>query len=1282
MPATEKYWRDLNKMHVIFACSAVALLGVTLWMMAEDHSEEWHDYQRSFTKVNVALGEQQKRDIKTSEFETKTTELEESINSEKESLGNDQDYLKFKKEAAKAKLVSDVLARDIKSERAHRDVARANYDLAIANNKPKSVQDEKKALFDKQQAVVEKMELDLQLKDKILAEANAKVSGKSKKLDDLKAALGKLQTDLNLIHKAVDEMAPEGTLKSVKRAIMEWPIIDGFNSHQKVDQIWLPNLKITLGMSKTARFDRCRTCHLGIDKVQAGGVPTYPFGETDSKDPKDWVKENKYPQPYATHPNTDLYLTSASPHPSGKFGCTICHEGQGSGVNFTNAAHYFNDPAQHHEWEHKYGFKTNHYWEYPMYAKRFTEATCIKCHHKMEELGNSLAHGNSAPKVYNGYKIIEKYGCFGCHEIHGYENGESIGPDLRLEPGTPEEIAKIAADPGLIAGQMRKVGPALRHIASKTTEAWTEIWTKEPKNFRPTTKMPQFFHLTNQEDELAKELMPVEIASLTTYLFDKSEPIDLLKPAKSYKPNAKRGQELFTQRGCMACHSHGKVEGGKADFGPDLSKISQKIKPLKSGQKLTQSEGFRWLYTWVREPERHHKRTKMPNLFLEAFDLKGETIDPAADIAAFLMEGSKGDYKKIKVENEALDKLVVLFLRGSKLLRDEEIEGLLTSKNHAFPVPKERIKGDEVELLSDSKSMSEAEWHRMKLNYVGRRTISRYGCYGCHDIPGFETARPVGTTLQDWGRKETSKLAFEHIAEFLHHHGEPDGSSTAERVHAIEKEAGSGLPPGENGEKDLSAAYFYESILHHGREGFVWQKLRAPRSYDYEKIETKRYDERLRMPKFPLTEEEAEEVATFILGLVAEPPASEYIYQPDKRSQAIIDGERLLRKYNCTGCHMTELPEIRFAADLEDLVGSELGSDQYEAGKKLLLKLHSAHNGLTGESRNVIVDEEKMTLPVVSFYGIVGAKPDPEDDPEDWEFTFNLWQPLQVGENLLLPSEKITVPYSQIIRPDENSEGYYKPAKGGSFAEFLVQNLMETKTNGNPDLAWQMAPPILNKEGIKVQTPWLYKFLLNPGKIRHTTVLRMPQFNMSDMEAQSLANYFAAIDNTEFPYQDIPQKEPEYLSSRKQQLVASGNLKRDEEYLDICWKALNMPLCVTCHSVGGKVVKGTGDPSKQIRGPNLVNVNRRLKPDWVMLWLYNPRWVTPYTGMPLPIARDKKEFPDLFNGERESQVIGVRDALMNYTHLMETIGITDYKPPKEKSAKKEDQKNPEEIDSK
>src|SRR6185436_4681280 len=122
--------------------------------------------------------------------------------------------------------------------------------------------------------------------------------------------------------------------------------------------------------------------------------------------------------------------------------------------------------------------------------------------------------------------------------------------------------------------------------------------------------------------------------------------------------------------------------------------------------------------------------------------------------------------------------------------------------------------------------------------------------------------------------KDTSRLAPEHIEEYLNHHGEKDGSSTRERIeNALGMAARGDFKNKADEDRELSAAFFYDDLMHHGRAGFLWQKLRSPRSYDFKKVETKAYDERLRMPKFPLAEDEIEAIATFVLGLVAEPPS-------------------------------------------------------------------------------------------------------------------------------------------------------------------------------------------------------------------------------------------------------------------------------------------------------------------------------------------------------------------------------------------------------------------------
>jgi len=1341
---------------------------------------------------------------------------------------------------------------------------------------------------------------------------------------------------------------------------MELPIIEGFNGPLKISQIWLPNLQMNYGgMKNVARFDRCTTCHLNIDRVGSGNVPAFPHDPNgiSPENAQEYLSGKKklvredgskvgYAHPYSTHPNPELYLSSSSPHPMQKFGCTACHNGCGSGTSFQNASHSPNSPAQAEEWKKKYGYSFNHYWEYPMQPKRMMESTCLQCHHDVVELGVNPQFGASAPKLYRGYELITEYGCFGCHEINGYNGGQPIGPDIRLEPQTQDEADRIAGDPTAKAGTFRKVGPGLRHYAAKTSRGWTEQWVRNPRDFRPETRMPQFFDQPNQMDGQAHALQPVEIAGVVEYLFAKSEQMKLDHWAADYTPNAERGKLLFAQRGCVNCHAHEEMEGIKPDFGPDLTTVHKK---LVSPQ---------WLYSWIREPSRHSARTRMPNLYLEPETVNGVTVDPAADIVAWLTSKGTQDYvesklpvilgadldkkftateaqrlglaegkgvrvtavtphspaaravgvtafsneilpekggvvvdkpglqlddvilawndeplaspaqvegklsaaqpgtevtltlwrdraeRKVKVKlDKALDALVRMNL--VKVLSNETVEKVMAEKKYPT-VEAERlklapIKPDEIE-LAEGELTDEA-----LLRYIGRRTISRYGCFGCHDIPGFEKARPIGTALQDWGRKDPSKLALEHIEEYLHHKGEKDGSSTMDRVaKAVDDGINGRFPSAEAADKELSAAYYVDQINHHGRGGFLWQKLREPRSYDYKKVETKGFDERLKMPRFPFTEEDIEAVATFVLGLTAEPPAREYVYQPKGAAKARIEGEKLITKFNCSGCHMLELPEITYAAnagefrlDLSDEQKEKLtageafeltGVSRWDALKKFLKslkdpqdlertsdwekvdldKLESITGGIKvgneaipagistdallamhdrlradvpdaeveafykrflpfvetfaiGDRRRNALKEflwwnplkeyleetpsriyardvdpvdlatvdlaqlesitkgikaaseakppvhiptdvllalhdrlrasvpdagveafhkrfqpfvetlaivesapvdhpqafdalMKLKPPVnglvgpgkipgellVKFKALVNSVPDPEDDPADQEFGYDLWETLQVGNKVQVPSSRMLVPALKQIATTKG--------RGGEFAEWLTNHSMANDRGLDRSKARQMAPPPLYKEGVKVQTPWLYSFLKNPGKIRYTPLLRMPQFSLSDQEAQTLANYFAAVDGAPFPYQPIPQRDPGYLEKMES---AHAN------YLKQSWDLVTMApptgLCAGCHSVGGREFVA-GDPTKVVRGPNLEGVYNRLQPDWVELWVYNPKWITPYTSMPQNFPAGKQQFPELFGGDGQLQSVASRDALMNYLRMLEKTG--------------------------
>ncbi|GIX03493.1 MAG: hypothetical protein KatS3mg113_0499 [Planctomycetaceae bacterium] len=1348
MPATEEYLRDIKMMHKVFCASALALLGAAIWMMWDDYADEWRVYQQQAQKHIAERDKQKLRTVTQSpEFQEQLKQLEQERQLAEQQLAQHAADIS-QQERVVQELAQKAAAtlRELRVKRAIRDVERAQYNLTVRDNLPADIQQKELEEFNQAQKVADEYEDLYKQVDLELQQAKAKLNELTQARDEVDRRLKATTADVDRMKKAIARIEPETWLSRFKRNLLLLPILDGFNSPVKIQQDWLPRLELDLGgMTKVARFDRCRTCHYMIDAVAQGTEPGFPFGTNEP---------GKYPHPYASHPRLDLYLTSTSPHPLPKFGCTICHEGQGSGTSFQNASHTPNDPNILADWHEKYGWFDNHFWEHPMYPKRFVESSCVRCHINIVELGVNEKWGTTAPKLYRGYQLVKTYGCFGCHEIQGYDGTKPIGPDLRLEPATAEEAARLAQDPNQVPGKMRKVGPSLRHLASKALPGWIQHWTEEPKRFRPTTRMPQFYKLTNLQDELGQKWTPVELAGIAEYLLAKSEPLETLSPLEGYQPNAERGRELFAQKGCLACHSHPDFPGMQADFGPELSKIHAKLKPGR--------EGFLWLYTWIREPERYHPRTRMPHLYLEPEQTGGEWIDPAADIAAYLLklQGAPEEYQPTEtydpwpVNDEDLDSLVRTLL--SRQLTQQQIDEFLTTG--VYPIPREKIKTDEIELAAEvNGSLDPVEWKRRKLIYIGRKTITKYGCYGCHDIPHFEQARPIGTALQDWGKKDRSRLAFEHIHEYLHHHGQPQlglefetlQASDAERLglqevsgvrfvklvpglsptpilhhgegrpqtdrlqiddvllsydgqplatqeqlaellrrtepgseipltiwrhgetfEAIAKVDGSfhdrlaglsgSLAKARRGEfanpadadRELSAGFYYESLLHHGRAGFLWQKLRQPRSYDYRMIETKPYDDRLRMPKFPFSEEDIDAIATFILGLIAEPPQPEYLYYPSGARGDVIKGEQLIEQYNCGGCHMFRLPEIRYGARLDDLAASDL-TQEYEEAVQLLHRLKPARNGLTGETRVVQHGGETAQLPVVSFRGLIMSHPNPDDDPEDQEYVAELWETLKIEERLLVPTTRLIFPAAALQE--------IRPSKGGQFAQWLAQHLVEAGKVQQLPLGMQAAPPPLDHEGIKVQTPWLYNFLKNPYQIRYTTVLRMPRFTLSDDEARNLANYFAAIDQAAYPYQRLSERETPYLAQKnaafKQQWPDKAH-----DYLSESWLVLNGPLCIKCHAVGGRQPMTT-DPSKDIRAPSLDGVAERLRPDWTLLWLYKPTWITPYTSMPQNFPLGKKNLEQLFDGDGNWQTVGVRDALFNYHKLMERDGRVVYEPP-------------------
>jgi hypothetical protein len=341
----------------------------------------------------------------------------------------------------------------------------------------------------------------------------------------------------------------------------------------------------------------------------------------------------------------------------------------------------------------------------------------------------------------------------------------------------------------------------------------------------------------------------------------------------------------------------------------------------------------------------------------------------------------------------------------------------------------------------------------------------------------------------------------------------------------------------------------------------------------------------------------------------------------------------------------------------ETLIADNIGPADYADTVRLSLQLKPPVQH--GEP---IVDSDQR-LPM-EFHGLQYSA-----DPDFGEYTYDLWENLNVGGRY-----KLAGMYSRFIVNEDAPVTEEIRGRGGEFMMWLYKKLVDEQSGGDSSLApqfmyaaQQSSPPPLYKEGVKVQTPWLYNFLKNPEQLRFTTVLRMPRFNMSDEEARTLANYFAAVDGVPYPYQDVDRRDAPYLTAM-QQLHQASFADASDDYLTQAWKLINANQCIKCHSVGGRAYQGGGQlgPDGQpvdIRGPNLQRVQDRLRPDWVQFWVYNPKWFTPYTSMPANLPRDQANFPELYGGDGHWQNPALIDALMNYSSLMERLGVTVYNPP-------------------
>jgi hypothetical protein len=272
------------------------------------------------------------------------------------------------------------------------------------------------------------------------------------------------------------------------------------------------------------------------------------------------------------------------------------------------------------------------------------------------------------------------------------------------------------------------------------------------------------------------------------------------------------------------------------------------------------------------------------------------------------------------------------------------------------------------------------------------------------------------------------------------------------------------------------------------------------------------------------------------------------------------------------------------------------------------------------------------------------------------ELTVQLWQPVTIRGYTFSVGDTLTLDQTKVKKT---------ASRGGDFA-WLFASFQADRTGGDFSALWNRLPPPLVREGNKVQTPWLTSFFKDPYPIRPAVNLRMPRFHFAVAddsagdETAGLANYFAARDGAEFPYQSVPERTQSYLAERE---------SKHQGYLSAGWTMMSAKAspCLSCHAIGQSMPTGG---QQVVNGPDLRQVAPRFRPGFLEVWLAKPRRLVPFTAMPQNIApRGPAQIPvpKGFEDQPFEQLTAIRDTLLNYVNAVE-LQLAGSKPDASKDA--------------
>ncbi|HLI63900.1 MAG TPA: c-type cytochrome [Terriglobales bacterium] len=323
------------------------------------------------------------------------------------------------------------------------------------------------------------------------------------------------------------------------------------------------------------------------------------------------------------------------------------------------------------------------------------------------------------------------------------------------------------------------------------------------------------------------------------------------------------------------------------------------------------------------------------------------------------------------------------------------------------------------------------------------------------------------------------------------------------------------------------------------------------------------YDPQTMMPHYRFT---AEQVATLVgfLQSKTEPDFVANVHLGPATPQQIEHGKRLVMEDGCAACH--EINGIKkpdnFAPELNRIGSKPLNQVLFVEGVK-----HTLPDYIGAKIRNPRAFGPSLKMP---------------------QFKFTPQQVDAITTALLALTDRAqTQPPTMRISAVQQSS--YQPAGHAGQLMHDLRCFSCHCINGHggdmaPDLSW---------EGTAVQRDWLVQFLKNPGTLRPALIRRMPKFNLSDAEVNTLADYIMTVYQTpEFDRDSMPASEftPAQVEQGRQLFYSKF-------------------ACQSCHIADYSKDKG-------YIGPALTATGKRFNAAWLYHWLKDPQALRPGTMEP------------------------------------------------------------------